>query len=31
MDIIDHKVTLYECKNGHKIKNILLDKFEDKK
>ena len=27
MDIIDYKITLYECKNGHKIENILLDKF----
>ena len=28
MDIIDYKITLYECKNRHKIENILLDKFE---
>ena len=29
MDIINYKIRLYECKNGHKIENILLDKFED--
>ena len=25
LSIIDYKITLYECKNGHKIENILLD------
>ena len=29
MDIIDYKVNLFECKNGHKIENILLDEFEE--
>ena len=29
MDIIDYKINLFECKNGHKIDNILLDEFED--
>ena len=29
MDIIDYKVNLFDCKNGHKIENILLDEFEE--
>ena len=29
MDISEYKIVLNECKNGHKIENILLDKFED--
>ena len=29
MDIIDYKITLFDCKNGHKIENILLDQFEN--
>ena len=29
MDIKDYKINLYECKNGHKIENILLDEFEE--
>ena len=29
MDIIDYQIKLHECKNGHKIENILLEKFED--
>jgi len=29
MDIIDYKVNIYECKNGHKIQNILLNEFEE--
>ena len=24
----DYKISLYECKNGHRINNILLDEFE---
>ena len=29
MDIIDYKINLHDCKNGHKIENILLDHFEN--
>ena len=29
LDIIDFKINLYECKNGHKIDNILLNEFEE--
>ena len=29
MDIIDYKINLYECINGHKIENILLNEFEE--
>ena len=29
MDIIDYKINIYECKNGHKIENILLNEFEE--
>ena len=30
MDIIDYnKLIISECKNGHNIENILLDKFEN--
>ena len=29
IDIIDFKINLYECKNGHKIENILLNEFEE--
>ena len=29
MDIKNYKINLYECKNGHKIENILLNKFEE--
>ena len=29
MDIKDYKINLYDCKNGHKIENILLDQFEE--
>ena len=29
MDIIDYKIILFDCKNGHKIENILLDQFEN--
>ena len=28
MDLKDFKINLYECKNGHKIENILLKEFE---
>ena len=28
-DIIDYKINLYDCKNGHKIDNILLNEFEN--
>ena len=28
MNIVDYKINLFECKNGHKIEKILLDKFE---
>ena len=27
--INNYKIELYDCKNGHKIKNILLDKYEE--
>jgi len=30
MHIEDYKIFLYECKNGHKIDNILLNEFEEK-
>ena len=29
IDIIDYKINLSECKNGHKIDNILLNEFEN--
>ena len=29
MDIKDFKINLYECKNRHAIKNILLNEFEE--
>ena len=29
MDIKDYKINLYDCKNGHKMENILLDQFEE--
>ena len=29
MDIKDYKIELYECINGHKIENILLNEFEE--
>ena len=29
MDIIDYKINIYECKNGHKMENILLNEFEE--
>ena len=29
MDIIDYKINIYECKNGHKKENILLNEFEE--
>jgi hypothetical protein len=29
MDIIDYKIILSDCKNKHKIENILLNEFED--
>ena len=29
MDIKDYKINLYECKNGHKKENILLNEFEE--
>ena len=29
MDIKDYKINLYECRHGHKIENILLNKFEE--
>ena len=28
IDINDYKISLYECKNGHKMNNILLGEFE---
>ena len=28
IEIINYKIKLYECKNGHKIDNILLNEFE---
>ena len=27
-EIINYKIKLFECKNGHKINNILLNEFE---
>ena len=29
MDIINYKINIYECKNKHKMENILLDEFEE--
>ena len=29
MDIKDYKINLHDCKNNHKIENILLDEFEE--
>ena len=29
MNINEYKIDLYECKNGHNIKNILLNEFEE--
>ena len=29
MNIKDYKINLFECKNGHKIENILLNEFEE--
>ena len=29
MDIINYKINIYECKNKHKIENILLNEFEE--
>ena len=29
IDIKDYKINLYDCKNNHKIENILLNKFEE--
>ena len=29
INIKDYKINLYECKNGHKIENILLNEFEN--
>ena len=29
INIKDYKINLYGCKNGHKINNILFDKFEN--
>jgi len=29
MDIKDYKINLYDCKNGHKIENILLNEYEE--
>ena len=29
MNIIDYRINLFECKNGHKIDNILLKEFEN--
>ena len=28
ISIVDYKVSLYECKNGHKMDNILFNEFE---
>ena len=28
-DMKDYKITLYDCKNGHKIKNIKLNEYEN--
>lgn len=30
ISIVDYKIILYECKNGHKQNNILLDEFNSK-
>ena len=29
IEIKDYKISLFECKNGHKINNMLLDEFEN--
>ena len=29
INIKDYTIDLYECKNGHKIENILLNEFEN--
>ena len=29
ININNYKINLYECKNGHKIENILLNEFEN--
>ena len=29
MEIKNYKISLYDCKNGHKINNILFNKYED--
>jgi len=29
LNIKDYKINLYECKNGHKIENILFNEFEN--
>ena len=29
MDLKDYKINLYDCINGHKIENILLNEFEE--
>ena len=29
LNIKDYKINLYECKNGHKIENILINEFEN--
>ena len=29
ININDYKINLYECKNGHKIENILLNEYEN--
>ena len=29
IDIKDYKINLYECKNGHKIENILFSEYEN--
>jgi len=29
INIKDYKINLYECKNGHKIENILINEFEN--
>ena len=29
MDIKDYKINLYDCKNGHRKENILLNEFEE--
>ena len=28
MKIKDYKISLFECKNGHKIDNLSFDEFE---